>query len=179
MKTQEDKFRDITEAPLYPLLWKMAIPSMIVMIVTAVYSVTDTFFIGKLNRNELTASVGIVFSFISMIGAVKNAIKKKAADHQKIGDSSLFLWYNLFEMKNQPQEYYTPLIFLRSSASFITLYAPLYMPALFAVPIQLHIISRMSLFFCISSIIAQVSAGVVISYVPSPISAARIAPHAS
>lgn len=70
MKTQEEKFRDITEAPLYPLLWKMAIPSMIGMIVTSVYSATDTFFIGKLNRTELTASVGIVFSFISMIQAV-------------------------------------------------------------------------------------------------------------
>ena len=46
------------------------------MIVTAVYSVTDTFFIGKLNRNELTASVGIVFSFISMIGAVNTVVNK-------------------------------------------------------------------------------------------------------
>ena len=48
-------------------------------------------FLKKLmTRAEKCIPIGIVFSFISMIGAVKNTIKKKAADHQKIGDSSLF-----------------------------------------------------------------------------------------
>ncbi|MCR4657707.1 MAG: MATE family efflux transporter [Lachnospiraceae bacterium] len=65
-----DKYRHITEDKLYPLLWRMAIPSMIGMMVSAVYSMTDTFFIGRLGLTDLTASVGIVFAFISVVQAV-------------------------------------------------------------------------------------------------------------
>ena len=69
-KDSGEKYRHITEDKLYPMLWRMAIPSMIGMIVSAVYSMTDTYFIGKLNRTELTASVGLVFAFISIVQAV-------------------------------------------------------------------------------------------------------------
>jgi putative MATE family efflux protein len=48
----------------------MAIPSMIGMIVSTVYSMTDTYFVGKLDNVDLTASVGIVFSFVSVIQAI-------------------------------------------------------------------------------------------------------------
>lgn len=43
---------------------------MIGMMVSSVYSMTDTFFVGMLNKSELTAAVGIVFSFTSMIQAI-------------------------------------------------------------------------------------------------------------
>ncbi len=69
-KDSGEKYRRITEDKLYPLLWRMAVPSMIGMMVSAVYSLTDTYFIGKLNRTELTASVGLVFAFISIVQAV-------------------------------------------------------------------------------------------------------------
>lgn len=69
-KRTDEKYRRITEDKLYPLLWRMAVPSMIGMMVSAIYSMTDTFFIGKLERTELTASVGIVFAFISIVQAV-------------------------------------------------------------------------------------------------------------
>lgn len=67
---QNERRRRLTEEKIYPLLWRMAIPSMIGMAVNAVYSMTDTFFVGMLNRTDLTASVGIVFTFTSMIQAV-------------------------------------------------------------------------------------------------------------
>lgn len=67
---QEERYKRITEAKIYPLLWRMALPSMIGMIVSSVYSMTDTFFIGRLDRTELTASIGVVFSFISIIQAI-------------------------------------------------------------------------------------------------------------
>lgn len=69
-KASADKYKRITEDKLYPLLWRMAVPSMIGMIVNAVYNMTDTYFVGKLDRTDLTASVGIVFSFISIVQAV-------------------------------------------------------------------------------------------------------------
>ncbi len=67
---KNDKLRSLTSGPVYPLLIRMSIPSMVGMIVSTVYSMTDTYFVGKLNNINLTASVGIVFSFVSVIQAV-------------------------------------------------------------------------------------------------------------
>lgn len=67
---QNERRKRLTEEKIYSLLWRMALPSMIGMMVSAVYSMTDTFFVGMLNRPDLTASVGIVFSFTSMIQAI-------------------------------------------------------------------------------------------------------------
>lgn len=67
---QGTRYQRMTEDKLYPLLWRMAVPSMIGMMVSSIYSMTDTFFVGLLGRTELTASVGIVFSFISVIQAI-------------------------------------------------------------------------------------------------------------
>ncbi len=67
---REERIRKLTGEPVYPLLVKMAVPSMVGMIVSTVYSMTDTFFVGKLGRVDLTASVGIVFSFVSVIQAI-------------------------------------------------------------------------------------------------------------
>lgn len=60
----------LISAPLLPLLWRMAVPSMIGMMVASVYSMTDTFFIGRLGFASLTAAVGIVFTFISVVHAI-------------------------------------------------------------------------------------------------------------
>ncbi len=48
----------------------MAIPTIIGMLVTVIYNLTDTFFIGMLNNKSMTASIGVVFSFISIIQAI-------------------------------------------------------------------------------------------------------------
>ena len=67
---REDRIKKLTSEPVYPLLVRMAIPSMIGMMVSTVYSMTDTYFVGKLDNVDLTASVGIVFSFVSVIQAI-------------------------------------------------------------------------------------------------------------
>lgn len=67
---RENRIKKLTSEPVYPLLVKMAVPSMIGMMVSTVYSMTDTYFVGKLNNVDLTASVGIVFSFASVIQAI-------------------------------------------------------------------------------------------------------------
>lgn len=72
--TQEEKrdkrYNELTQGRLYPLLVKMAVPSMIGMMVSTVYSMTDTYFVGKLNDVDATAAVGIVYTFISLIQAL-------------------------------------------------------------------------------------------------------------
>ncbi len=48
----------------------MAIPSMIGMMAATVYNMTDTFWVGKLDNETYTASVGVVFAFVSVIQAI-------------------------------------------------------------------------------------------------------------
>lgn len=66
----EKRYRELTQGKLYPLLVKMAVPSMIGMMVSTVYSMTDTYFVGRLNDVDATAAVGIVYTFISLVQAV-------------------------------------------------------------------------------------------------------------
>ena len=61
---------EMLTVPVEKLICRMALPTILGMMVTAVYSMTDTFFIGLLNNTTLTASVGIVFYFMSMVQAV-------------------------------------------------------------------------------------------------------------
>ncbi len=66
----DERYIRLTKAPLMPLLIKMAIPTMIGMMVNAIYNMTDTYFIGKLNRADWTAAIGVVFSYLSIIQAI-------------------------------------------------------------------------------------------------------------
>lgn len=67
---REERIIKFTTAKLFPLIVKMAIPSKIGMIVATVYNMTDTFWVGKLESETLTASVGVVYAFVSVIQAI-------------------------------------------------------------------------------------------------------------
>ena len=66
---QQRRERMLT-APLRPLLIKTAIPTMLGMLVTMLYNLTDTFWIARLNDEAMTAAVGIVFAFVSVVQAL-------------------------------------------------------------------------------------------------------------
>ena len=67
--TQEQKYITMTEAPVKGLIVKLAIPTMISMLVTSFYNMADTFFVGKLGPSA-TGAVGVVFSVMAIIQAV-------------------------------------------------------------------------------------------------------------
>ena len=67
--TQEQKYKTMTEAPVKGLIVKLAIPTMISMLVTSFYNMADTFFVGKLGPSA-TGAVGVVFSVMAIIQAV-------------------------------------------------------------------------------------------------------------
>lgn len=56
--------------PLLPLLIRMALPTMVGMMVSVIYNLTDTFWIGRLNDKSMTAAIGITFSFVSLVQAL-------------------------------------------------------------------------------------------------------------
>lgn len=66
--TQEEKFRQMTETKVSVLVSKMAIPTIISMLITTFYNMADTYFVGHLNTNA-TAAVGIVFPLMAIIQA--------------------------------------------------------------------------------------------------------------
>lgn len=60
----------ILNEPIFPLLVKTSIPTIIGMLVMVIYNLTDTFFVGLLNNRSMTATIGVVFSFVSVIQAI-------------------------------------------------------------------------------------------------------------
>ena len=69
MDIEEKKFREMTEAPVNKLVCSMAIPSIISMLVTALYNLADTFFVGRLGT-EATGAIGVVFPYMTLIQAI-------------------------------------------------------------------------------------------------------------
>ncbi|MBQ3226439.1 MAG: MATE family efflux transporter [Clostridia bacterium] len=65
----KDKFGMMTTMPVEPLIVRLAIPTMISMLVSAFYNMADTYFVGKLST-EATAAVGVVFSLQAVIQAL-------------------------------------------------------------------------------------------------------------
>ncbi len=65
---QEQKFVRMTTAPVEHLVYEMAVPTIVSMMVTACYNMADTFFVGKIN-NSATGAVGVAFSLMAIIQA--------------------------------------------------------------------------------------------------------------
>ena len=59
----------MTEAPVGPLICRLAAPCIISMLVTAFYNMADTFFVGLLDSDSATGAVGVVFSMMNIIQA--------------------------------------------------------------------------------------------------------------
>ncbi len=67
--SQEEKFQMMTTAPIPSLIGKMAVPTIISMLITSIYNIADTFFVSRLGTSA-TASVGIVFPVMAIIQAL-------------------------------------------------------------------------------------------------------------
>ena len=66
---QQRKFKKMTETPVEPLICRMAVPTIISMLITSIYNMADTFFVGRIGTSA-TAAVGIVFSLMAVIQAI-------------------------------------------------------------------------------------------------------------
>ena len=70
MEDRNEKFIKMTTGKAEPLIIKMAVPTIISMLVTAFYNMADTYFVGKIKDVSATAAVGVVFSMMALIQAV-------------------------------------------------------------------------------------------------------------
>ena len=65
----QERYIRMTETPVPKLIASLALPTIISMLVTNIYNTADTFFVGRIST-QATASVGLVFSVMSIIQAL-------------------------------------------------------------------------------------------------------------
>ena len=54
---QEEKFQMMTTASIPSLIGKMAVPTIISMLITSIYNIADTFFVSKLGTSATASAV--------------------------------------------------------------------------------------------------------------------------
>lgn len=64
----KDNYTYLTQAPIRRVIPTMAVPTITSMLVTSLYNIADTFFVGQLDTQS-TAAVGVVFSLMFFIQA--------------------------------------------------------------------------------------------------------------
>lgn len=69
MKRIKDNYTFLTSAPVHRVILTMAVPTIVSMLVTSIYNMADTYFVGKINT-QCTAAVGISFSVMAIIQAI-------------------------------------------------------------------------------------------------------------
>ena len=87
---QEEKFIRMTTEPVGRLITKMAVPTIVAMMVTALYNTADTFFVGQLHSNSATGAIGVSFSLMTVMQALGfffgqgsgNYISRQLGKHQ-------------------------------------------------------------------------------------------------
>lgn len=97
------QFNKMTKTPVKKLVLSLGIPTIISMLVTAIYNMADTYFVGKLG-NTATGAVGVIFSLQAIVQAIGFTLgmgggnmissllgQRKEEEAQKTGSSSFYL----------------------------------------------------------------------------------------
>lgn len=69
MRSEQENYQFLTQGKIQRVITTMAVPTIIAMLVTAIYNIADTFFVGRIST-EATAAVGVAFSMMFLIQAV-------------------------------------------------------------------------------------------------------------
>ena len=67
-KAYSTKYQRMTEAPVEKLVLSMAAPAIVSMLVSSIYNMADTFFVGRIGTSA-TGAVGVVFPVMAIIQA--------------------------------------------------------------------------------------------------------------
>jgi putative MATE family efflux protein len=66
---QTDNYTYLTQGPIHHVIGTMAVPTIISMLITSLYNIADTFFVGQIDTQS-TAAVGVVFSVMFFVQAI-------------------------------------------------------------------------------------------------------------
>lgn len=67
--TKEEKYNQMIDTPIQKLIPRLAVPTIISMLVTSIYNMADTFFVSQIGTSA-SGAVGIMFSAMAMIQAI-------------------------------------------------------------------------------------------------------------
>lgn len=67
--TQEERYEQMIQTPVSTLIPKLAVPTIISMLVTSIYNMADTFFVSQIGTSA-SGAVGVMFSAMAMIQAI-------------------------------------------------------------------------------------------------------------
>ena len=67
--SKEEKLKQMTETPVEKLIPRLAVPTIISMLVTSIYNMADTFFVSQIGTSA-SGAVGVMFSAMAMIQAI-------------------------------------------------------------------------------------------------------------
>ena len=67
--TYEEKYKMMIETPVNKLIPRLAVPTIISMLITSIYNMADTFFVSQLSTSA-SGAVGVNFSLMAMIQAI-------------------------------------------------------------------------------------------------------------
>lgn len=66
----EEKLRYMTETPIPRLVFTLSAPTIVSMLITALYNMADTYFVGLIGNPSATAAVGVCFPLMAVLQAV-------------------------------------------------------------------------------------------------------------
>jgi putative MATE family efflux protein len=102
MNAQEEQYRKMTETPVYRLILSLAVPTVISMLVSAIYNSADAYFVSRIGTSA-SGAVGVVFSLMAIIQAIGFTIgmgsgsiisrllgEKNGDEAQEVASSALF-----------------------------------------------------------------------------------------
>lgn len=69
-QTPEEKRAEMLEKPVGPLILSLAAPSIFANVVTTIYNLADTFFVGQMGSTSASAAVGVAFVTSTIIQAM-------------------------------------------------------------------------------------------------------------
>lgn len=81
MSTNIDKAKIMEDNNIGKVIWKFAIPGIIASLISAIYNIVDTAFIGMLNDTLAMAAVSVVFPLFILINAVGQLIGVGASSY--------------------------------------------------------------------------------------------------
>ena len=75
--TGHDQYYEMANAPVNRIIPKLAVPTIISMLVTSIYNTADTFFVSQLGTSA-SGATGIVFSAMAIIQALSFMVGMEA-----------------------------------------------------------------------------------------------------
>lgn len=75
------QYRMMTETKIPTLILRLALPTVLSMLITGIYNLADTYFVGQLNNTSASGAIGVVASLMAIIQALGFMLGHGAGSH--------------------------------------------------------------------------------------------------